>query len=602
MPSPTDTGPVLRLADVRHRFRSGPREVAALAGISATAMPATVTGLIGPDGAGKTTLLRLIAGLLQLQSGHIEVLGIDVGRDPLAAQARLGYMPQRFGLYEDLTVQENLDLYADLQDVAPAERRVRYAQLLPLTGLGPFTKRLAGRLSGGMKQKLGLACTLLHPPEVLLLDEPTVGVDPVSRRELWRIISQLTHDARTTVLFSTAYLDEAERCDQVILLHEGRLLGSGTPAAFTAEIAGRSFLATADLGRRSLQARLSAAPGILDAVIQGDHVRIVTAPGGDAASADWRRVVPGLSLKPAAPRFEDSFVAKLRGFARTSEPPKPVFAPPARVATATAAHEAADAAGGPRPSGEPVIAVDHLTRRFGPFVAVHDVSFAVDRGEIFGLLGANGAGKSTTFRMLCGLLPASEGRLRVAGFDLRTAAATARARIGYMAQRFSLYADLSVRQNLRFFSSAYRLFGARQIERIAWAVAEFDLGAVLDATARDLALGYKQRLALACALMHEPQILFLDEPTSGVDPLARREFWRRINSLAESGVTVLVTTHFMEEAEYCDRLVILANGRVLTEGSPAAIKARARRADRPEPSLEDAFIAMIESAGTEVAS
>ena len=602
MPPPTDAEPALRLADVRHRFRSGPRDVAALAGVSATAMRGTVTGLIGPDGAGKTTLMRLVAGLLRLQSGRVEVLGIDVGRDPLAVQARLGYMPQRFGLYEDLTVQENLDLYADLQDVPPAERRARYAQLLPLTGLGPFTKRLAGRLSGGMKQKLGLACTLLHPPEFLLLDEPTVGVDPVSRRELWRIIEHLTRESRTTVLFSTAYLDEAERCDQVILIHEGRLLGAGTPAAFTAEIACRSFLASAGLGRRELQARLSAAPGILDAVIQGDRVRIVTASTGTAASADWSRAAPGLSLTPTPPRFEDSFVAKLRGIARANEPPLPPASPTATpVATAPPPPVTTGSTPGGTPE-EPVIVVEHLTRRFGPFVAVRDVSFAVGRGEIFGLLGANGAGKSTTFRMLCGLLPASAGRLRVAGFDLRTAAATARARIGYMAQRFSLYADLSVRQNLRFFSSAYRLSGARQIARIDWAVGEFDLAAVLDATARDLALGYKQRLALACALMHEPQILFLDEPTSGVDPLARREFWRRINALAESGVTVLVTTHFMEEAEYCDRLIIMASGRVLADGTPASIKASARRDDRPDPTLEDAFIAMIDAAGTEVAA
>ncbi len=601
MPPPADTEPVLRLTEVRHRFRSGNRDVAALDGVGATAMRGTVTGLIGPDGAGKTTLMRLIAGLLRLQSGRIEVLGIDVGRDPLAAQARLGYMPQRFGLYEDLTVQENLDLYADLQDVAPAARRARYAQLLPLTGLGPFTKRLAGRLSGGMKQKLGLACTLLHPPEVLLLDEPTVGVDPVSRRELWRIIEHLTQEARTTVLFSTAYLDEAERCAQVILIHEGRLLGSGTPAAFTAEIAGRSFLATADIGRRRLQARLSALPAILDAVIQGDHVRVVTASPIDPDSADWRDAVPALSLTPTSPRFEDSFVAKLRGIARAHAPA--IEAPAASgAARSVAPAEIPDVPSTPNASEAPVIVVERLTRRFGNFVAVRDVSFTVGRGEIFGLLGANGAGKSTTFRMLCGLLPASEGRLRVAGFDLRTAAATARARIGYMAQKFSLYADLSVRQNLRFFGSAYRLFGARQAERIDWAIAEFELASVLDATARDLALGYKQRLALACALMHEPQILFLDEPTSGVDPIARREFWRRINALAESGVTVLVTTHFMEEAEYCDRLVIMANGRVLTEGTPASIKASVRRADRPEPSFEEAFIATIESAGGEAAA
>ena len=229
MPPGSDPGPALRLEDVHRSFRSGKRVVTALDGITASAASGAVTGLIGPDGAGKTTLMRLVAGLLQVDGGRIEVLGVDVARDPLAVQTRLGYMPQRFGLYEDLSVQENLDLYADLQDVPKAARRERYAELLHMTGLGPFTSRLAGRLSGGMKQKLGLACTLVHPPELLLLDEPTVGVDPVSRRELWQIIGHLTREAGTTVLFSTAYLDEAERCDAVLLIHDGRLLGAAHP-------------------------------------------------------------------------------------------------------------------------------------------------------------------------------------------------------------------------------------------------------------------------------------------------------------------------------------------------------------------------------------
>ena len=570
MPERADPAPALRLEAVGHRFRLGKRAVTALDAVTAEAAAGRVTGLIGPDGAGKTTLMRLIAGLLRLQSGRIAVLGTDVAAAPLAVQARLGYMPQRFGLYEDLGVAENLDLYADLQGVAPSERAARYAELLHMTGLGPFTARMAGRLSGGMKQKLGLACTLVRPPELLLLDEPTVGVDPVSRRELWQIIDHLTRAAGMTVLFSTAYLDEAERCDHVLLLHEGRLLGQGPPGDFTAAMAGRSYRATADFGRRHLQARLAATTGVIDAVIQGGGVRVVTAAPAPPP------MPPDITLRPVPARFEDGFVARLRE--RT--PPTPRAAP---VIAASAAVE---------PAGE-VITVAHLTRRFGGFTAVDDVTFSVARGEIFGLLGANGAGKSTTFRMLCGLLPPSAGSLRVAGFDLRYAAAAARGRIGYMAQKFSLYGDLSVGQNLRFFASAYRLAGARRRARIAWAEAEFELARLREATARDLPLGYKQRLALACALMHEPDILFLDEPTSGVDPLARREFWRRITELAERGVTVLVTTHFMEEAEYCDRLVIMAQGRVLAAGEPEAIKAAARSAAQPDPTMEDAFIAVI---------
>ena len=582
MPAGTDDTPALRLDDVRHSFRAGKRVVTALDGISATAQRGAVTGLIGPDGAGKTTLMRLIAGLLRADSGDLEVMGCDARRAPLAVQAKLGYMPQRFGLYEDLSVQENLDLYADLQGVAPADRKERYGELLHMTGLAPFTARTAGRLSGGMKQKLGLACTLVHPPELLLLDEPTVGVDPVSRRELWEIIDHLTRNAQVTVLFSTAYLDEAERCDEVLLLHEGRLLGNGPPGMFTSEIKGRSFYATAKLGRRRLQAELARAPGVIDAVIQGSHVRVVTA---DDTAPDPGRLagdIEDLRLTPTAPRFEDSFVARLRE--QTTKPPTSTS-----MDTSPRAAVAEDAAAD-------VITVEHLTRRFGDFVAVNDVSFSVARGEIFGLLGANGAGKSTTFRMLCGLLPPSEGRLQVAGYNLRKAAAPARARIGYMAQKFSLYGDLSVRQNLQFFSSAYRLTGARQKTRIEWAESEFQLGPMLGDTARDLPLGYQQRLALACALMHEPDILFLDEPTSGVDPLARREFWQRINALAEAGVTVMVTTHFMEEAEYCDELVIMAQGSVLTSGKPEEIKAAARGAQQPDPTMEDAFIGVIEAA------
>jgi ABC-2 type transport system ATP-binding protein len=585
MSPPDETPPpALRLKDVTRVFRVGKRIVVALDGIDAQAARGIITGLIGPDGAGKTTLMRLIAGLLRANRGRIEVLGLDVGRDPLAVQARLGYMPQHFGLYEDLTVRENLDLYADLQGVPPAERAERYADLLHMTGLSPFTARLAGRLSGGMKQKLGLACTLVRAPEMLLLDEPTVGVDPVSRRELWEIIDHLNRTAHMTVLFSTAYLDEAERCGSVLLLHEGKLIGGGDPHAFAARMKGRSFHVTAtELSKRRLQERLADAPGVVDATIEGGHVRIVTATAGAPEAAAVLPGVSGIVMTPVAPRFEDSFVALLRERISARMPA------PARPPT-TAAEQA---------EADDEIVVRHLSRRFGNFVAVDDISFSVRRGEIFGLLGANGAGKSTTFRMLCGLLPPSAGTLRVAGFDLRRAAAAARGRIGYMAQKFSLYADLSVRENLRFFSSAYKLYGARQRQRIEWALSAFALGPAAEAKSGDLPLGFKQRLALACALMHEPDILFLDEPTSGVDPLARREFWRRINALAEAGVTILVTTHFMEEAEYCDRLVIMAQGRILAEGTAGEMKARARSRDNPDPTMEDAFIALIEADAAE---
>jgi ABC-2 type transport system ATP-binding protein len=605
-----EPGPdALALDAVTKRFRSGRHQVTALREVTARVKSGVVTGLIGPDGAGKTTLMRLVAGLLLPDSGAIHVLGMDVKQEALQVQASIGYMPQHFGLYEDLSVQENLDLYADLQGVPRTERPGRYESLMKMTGLGRFTKRLAGRLSGGMKQKLGLACTLVKPPALLLLDEPTVGVDPVSRRELWEIVYHLVEEEGMSVLLSTAYLDEAERCQEVLLLHEGTALGQDAPSVFSSRLRNQTFLLTSQtLRRRQIQKRIHGKPGVLDVIISGDGVRLVMDspqnPEAVAALMDvFRRVTvqpqatstltsdlrpptsePAVMVTPAPPRFEDAFIALL-----TDHVAEESGSPPAgdlNVATPVPS--------GPDRDGD-VIVVEGVERRFGEFVAVNRINFRVRHGEVFGLLGANGAGKSTTFRMLCGLLPPSGGRLNVAGVDLRTAPAHARARIGYMAQKFSLYGGLNVTQNLRFFSSAYGLWGKRQKERIDWAMASFGLGPVADRASGDLPLGFKKRLALAAALMHEPDILFLDEPTSGVDPIARREFWRRIGQLAEANVTVLVTTHFMDEAEYCDRLVIMAQGEILGEGTPSQIKQRYRSPDLPDPSLEDAFIAMIAS-------
>jgi len=575
----------LQFDQLSKAFRADGRLVQALDKVSFRVRHGMVTGLIGPDGAGKTTLMRLAAGLLVPDTGSVTVLGKDATAQSLEVQAGIGYMPQRFGLYEDLTVQENLDLYADLQGVAHVHRASRYQELLHMAGLAQFARRLAGQLSGGMKQKLGLACTLVRQPALLLLDEPTVGVDPLSRRELWAIVDRLVRNQNTTVLLSTAYLDEAERCDEIVLLHEGRRLDQGDPKILRDRMQGRTYSVTAaNVSKRSLQAHLSQTPGVLDALIQGEHVRLVME---DAARPSLERMLPDMhdvSLAEVPPRYEDSFIALLKAQAQ------PQSAAPPRPATVEGPQPPAHAA-----NGAAVIEVDRLERRFGSFRAVKGVSFAVSRGEVFGLLGANGAGKTTTFRMLCGLLPPSGGSLRVAGADLRHAPAAARARIGYMSQKFSLYGQLSVMENLRFFSSTYGLSGQRAEQRLHWAMAEFALASLADSASGDLSLGYKQRLALACALMHEPDILFLDEPTSGVDPLARREFWQRINALAESGVTIMVTTHFMEEAEYCDRLAIMATGEILTIGTPTAIKQRARTETLPEPTMEDAFISLIET-------
>ncbi len=563
--------PAIAGRDVRKTFkREGGETVVALSDISLTVEHGGLTALVGPDGAGKTTLIRLMAGLLAADSGTLEVLGVDIARDPQSVQDRVGYMPQKFGLYEDLTVQENMDLYADLHGVSAQERRQAYPRLMEMTNLGPFTKRLAGRLSGGMKQKLGLACTLVRAPDLLLLDEPTVGVDPLSRRELWDIILHLVREQQLTVLISTSYLDEAERCQNVAVMHEGTVLAQGAPGNVTRTAAGRAFLASPPDGTpaRLVQARLLNDPAVVDAVPQGGRVRLVTAEGA---------APPVEGAEPVKARFEDGFMVLLRQASDAKPAASITVAAPART-----------------DDGMPAVEVNGLVRTFGDFRAVNDIAFTVSRGEIFGLLGPNGAGKTTTFRMLCGLLPASEGTLRVAGVDLRSARASARQRIGYVAQKFSLYGQLSVTQNLDFFAGAYGLSGKRKRERIAWAMDQFELGALAKLPSQQLPGGYKQRLAMAAALIHEPEILFLDEPTSGADPIARREFWLRITSLAERGVTVIVTTHFMEEAEYCDHVVIMDAGQVLARGTPAEVRAHAPDDGTHEPTMEDAFIAIVE--------
>ncbi|VTU28991.1 putative ABC transporter ATP-binding protein YbhF [Variovorax sp. PBS-H4] len=554
------------------------RTVQALADVSLEIPAGTLSALVGPDGAGKTTLLRLAAGLMRADQGTLRVLGIDVAAHPQAVQDRISYMPQRFGLYEDLSVQENLDLYADLHGVPKKERSERYARLMEMTDLGRFTARPAGKLSGGMKQKLGLACTLVRSPQLLLLDEPTVGVDPLSRRELWEIVRQLVDDERLSVIVSTAYLDEAERCSQVFVLHDGRLLAQGTPQQLRDQACDLCFIAKPPQGMaaRTLQAKLLDAPGtIIDAVPQGGEVRLIRQPGADGRAL--ATLLDGAPCEPVPARLEDGFMVLLRA----RQQPK-AAAPGAAAGPVAVAGDV----------GETVIEVKDLVRTFGDFTAVASTSFSVRRGEIFGLLGPNGAGKTTTFRMLCGLLPASSGFLQVAGVNLRHARAQARARIGYVSQKFALYGNLTVQENLEFFGGAYGLRGARLRERMQAVLDQFDLRGQEQSASGLLPGGFKQRLAMATGLLHQPEILFLDEPTSGTDPLARREFWRRITALAAAGVTVIITTHFMEEAEYCDRIVIQDAGRVLAIGTPQEVRLQAGRA----PDMEEAFIGIVTQA------
>ena len=576
--------PAISLGNIVRTFRSPRGVIRALDKVSFQVAEGHITGLIGPDGAGKTTLLRILAGILEADSGEARILGFDPSSEAPSLQRHIGYMPQKFGLYEDLTVSENLDFHADLHGVPSDRREEIYAPLLSMTALAPFRSRLAGKLSGGMKQKLGVACSLVHAPPLLLLDEPTVGVDPVSRRELWEILMTQVREKKTTLLVSTAYMDEASRFDRVVILYEGKVLGEGEPQDLLSEVRGHVFHVTVpSWSPRKLEPLLAGVPGVLDAVGEEDGIRVVT---GEPVLPSLPEHLESLRSDAVEPRFEDAFMQRL---ARASGENREKLRSPGGLGWTRRKDLPGE---GP---GDESIFIRNLSRYFGSFKAVDRLTFSVRRGEIFGLLGANGAGKTTTFRMLSGLLLPSSGELLIDGQNvLGSEVSEIRRRLGYMSQKFSLYSQLTVTQNLTFFTSAYGLSGKKQKDRIAQIEEFFELVPYRQESAGLLPLGFRQRLALAAALAHEPSILLLDEPTSGVDPLARREFWRTISQLSLEGVSVLVTTHFMTEAEYCDRVAIMAQGHLLALGTPAEIRTRARSPENPDPTLEDAFIRLLE--------
>ncbi|WP_206456436.1 ATP-binding cassette domain-containing protein [Aurantimonas marina] len=551
------------------------RSLRALSDIDIQIGVGEIVGLVGPDGAGKTTLLQLFAAILDPSEGRCRVLGHDTVKQAARITSAIGYMAQGFTLYDRLTVAENLSFAAKIRGVPGNVAMARRRRLLDMAGLAPFLDRREGALSGGMRKKLALCANLIHEPPLLLLDEPGLGVDPLSRRELWQILGDLRLQ-KTTIVLSTSYMDEADRCDRVAFLDRGRLMTLGRPEEVRDRAKGHVYSVVSDRLAEA-EAALHGMAGVLGIQWRADSVRFVMKPDADLSPAGRARLDALGQVAPAEPRMEDVFTI-LRGDQ----------AAPDETGSAVVARPITDAAEGV-PGG---IDTQGLTRRFGDFVAVGDVTLAVAPGEIFGLLGANGAGKTTLIRMLCGLLPPSAGSATVAGVDVLSDPRRLRQRIGYMSQRFSLYPDLTVGENLSFFASAYGLSRRGAREAIGWAVAMTGLGGKRGEMVGRLSGAVRQRVALGCGILHRPTALFLDEPTSGVDPLARFRFWRLIRILAEEGMTVLVTTHNLEEAAYCHRLGLMDRGRLIATGDLPAL--RAHFPGRSLETPEDVFLAFME--------
>jgi ribosome-dependent ATPase len=503
---------VAQLSGVTLRYR----HTVAVDAVDLDIPAACMVGFIGPDGVGKSSLLALISGARKIQGGRVDVLGGDMAkaRHRNAVCPCIAYMPQGLGknLYPTLSVFENVDFFGRLFGQSAGERAWRIRELLSSTGLAPFSDRSAGKLSGGMKQKLGLCCALIHDPDLLILDEPTTGVDPLSRHQFWELIARIrTHRSHMSVLVATAYMDEAEGFDWLIAMDAGRVLATGAPQE--------------------------------------------------------------LKTRTGTSTLEQAFIALLPEDKRRGH--RTLVVPPRRAVDGAVAIEARG-----------------LTRRFGDFTAVDHVSFRIERGEIFGFLGSNGCGKTTTMRMLTGLLPASEGEARLFGHGVDAHAPQTRKRVGFMSQAFSLYTELTVRQNLELHARLFHLPKARIAARVQEMVERFGLREVIDALPHSLPLGIRQRLSLAVAVIHEPEILILDEPTSGVDPVARDRFWELLIDLSRNqGVTIFISTHFMNEGERCDRISLMHTGKVLAQDAPAALV----RACGVQ-TLEEAFILHLEEA------
>lgn len=543
--------PAVQIRNLKKNYGS----VEAVKGINLDVYAGEIFGLIGPDGAGKTSTFQILGGVMQATDGIAEMFGVN------AREARpfVGYLTQAFSLYQDLSVQENLEYIGELRLVKPKEIQERSQRYLKMFDMDRFTARLAGRLSGGMKQKLALTCALIAEPKILLLDEPTTGVDPVSRREFWDALAQLSAEGMT-IIVATPYLDEAERCHRVALMFDGEIHQVGTPKELK-EGMGLQRLEVRAADLRRAEDVLTANAQIHDVQRFGDRLDVMVneiAAGERAVrEALGKAAIPVIEIRAGVPTLENTFVSVLRNL----HPEKPIAPFPLR-------REFRE-----RKEGAIAIGAHNLNKTFGDFHAVKNITLDIKYGEIYGLLGANGAGKTTTIKMLCGLIEATSGEMTLADEKGGFRSSFVRQRIGYMSQKFSLYDDLTIGENLDFFAGVY---GIPRVDREAkkqWVLEFAELDGKADQMVGSLPGGWKQRVAFGAAIMHEPSVLFLDEPTSGVDPIARRQFWAMINKLADRGVAILITTHYLEEAEQCNRLGLMVAGELVAEGTPTGIKA-----------------------------
>ncbi|MCD6310113.1 MAG: ABC transporter ATP-binding protein [Candidatus Eremiobacteraeota bacterium] len=552
--------PVISVKNIHKTYK----KVKALKDISLHVNRGEIFGLLGPDGAGKSSLIHIIAGILKPDSGSVTVDGIDILKNPEEIKQRLGLMPQGLGLSlaQDLSVEENIDFFASLFGLEHEKYRKRKAELLHMTRLTPFKSRLSRNLSGGMKQKLALCTTLVHNPPILILDEPTMGVDPISRREFWDIINRTVEEHQTTVLVSTAYMDEAEKCHRLALFHKGEILAQGRPEELEEGLKCTLLSIEVDNQRKAIFG-LSDIPGVKLVFPVGSRVEVLGDMPGLEDIIRKKGEKSGFKIKNSAritPGLEEVFLVHVGIPGPEKDDPLLSFIKDGIRFSRSERH---------------AVEVKNLSKRFGNFTAVDNISFNVDHGEIFGFLGPNGAGKTTTIKMLCGILNPDGGEGIVAGFKIGTDSLAIKSRIGYMSQKFSLYGDLTVIENAMLYGGIYGLKNdildrrARQIIKMA------GLQGHEDSLAGAMPVGLKQRLALGCAIMHMPEVLFLDEPTSGVDPVARLRFWEIIRNLSSKlGMTVFVTTHYMEEAENCDRLGLIHTGNIVALGAPDDLKTR----------------------------